>query len=65
MTTEERTTRTAVPAWVTQTPDANRTEFILIADRGGEWIQDIDLTRAEFIEVKRHLAEMRGLTPRQ
>lgn len=47
------------PEWLA-TPDDIEYE-LLMSDSGGETVQQIDITRAEYIALKRHLAELRGL----
>jgi hypothetical protein len=50
----------AVPNWVTETPEY--TKYALVMDNfgTGERDQDIELSRAEFIALKQHLAQIRG-----
>ncbi len=51
-----------LPDWATETPQC-QTAYALIMDNwtSGSRDQDIELTRAEYIELKCHLAAMRGL----
>jgi len=51
--------KTTVPApeWATQTPEILYTIEAFL----GETIEQVDLTREEYIALKRHLAKMRGL----
>lgn len=52
-----------LPYWVTQTRD-ELSYVLLITDYRGDGVDDslerIDLSRDEYIALKRHLAEMRG-----
>jgi hypothetical protein len=47
------------PEWVEKTPDECTYNLTMFETRGGE-IQNIDVTRDEYIALKRHLATMRG-----
>jgi hypothetical protein len=42
-----------------ETPDL---EYRLIVDGHSRWLQEVELTRDEFIALKQHLATMRGYT---
>ena len=50
-------------AWVTKTPSEMVYRLMMENRHEGEWLQDVALTRAEYIELKTHLAKMRGLLP--
>jgi len=50
-----------IPDWVTETPDDVSYNLAMFGDEGAA-VQDIPLTREEFIELKRRLAELRGYT---
>lgn len=47
-----------IPDWVNETPESGYTLEMWNEDGGA--IRSIDLTRAEYIALKRHLAVMRG-----
>jgi hypothetical protein len=47
-----------LPDWITETPDDNTYNLEMWDEN--ETIQSIDLTRVEYLTLKRHLAEMRG-----
>lgn len=49
-----------LPEWLDETPILADSPFHLIVEGADEWLQEIDLTRDEYIELKRHLAVMRG-----
>jgi hypothetical protein len=52
---------TNLPAWATKTED-EIAYCLQMEDSGGEHLEAIyDLTRAEYIALKAHLARMRGL----
>jgi hypothetical protein len=49
--------------WLEYTPE--ECEYTLLmedADQQGQHLQEVNLTRAEFIALKAHLAELRGLS---
>lgn len=47
------------PDWVSKMP--NETKYWLTMDHGeGENVQEVELSRAEFIALKAHLAKLRG-----
>jgi hypothetical protein len=48
-----------VPDWVNATPDDNE-YTLLMWDSGGDSVQQVEITRGEFITVKRWLAALRG-----
>ncbi len=50
------------PDWVDETPDECDYR-LLMYDSGGGAVQEIVVTRAEYLALKQHLAEMRGLAP--
>ena len=52
----------AVPDWVTETP-AEAVYSLEMWDSDSTAVEDIYLTRAEYIALKQHLATMRGITP--
>lgn len=49
------------PDWVNDTPPEARYDLTMYVDRGDG--QEINITREEFIELKRHLAAVRGYVP--
>ena len=49
--------------WVSETPDQCFGYWLVMEDNS-DWIQDIELTRAEFIALKQRLAELRGYVPK-
>lgn len=51
---------TEKPDWVEETPYETSYNLIMMGEDGGH-LQDIELTRTEFIALKGHLAELRGL----
>jgi hypothetical protein len=52
----------AKPDWLDETP--RETEYLLLMNDGaGESQQEIDMTREEFIALKRHLATIRRKNP--
>jgi hypothetical protein len=53
------------PEWLNETPVLGDSPFHLIVEGADEWLQEIDLTRDEYIELKRHLAVMRGHVPQE
>jgi hypothetical protein len=57
--TQEITPKLETPAWVTETPEETYT--LVLLDHDGNNAQDVTLTRAEYIALKRHLAGLRGL----
>lgn len=46
------------PEWVDETPEDM--VYFLAMSNNGEHLQDIDLTRAEYVALKRYLAEHLG-----
>jgi hypothetical protein len=48
--------------WIDYTPEAPT--YVLDMWEAGDGLQSVDLTRDEFVALKRHLAEMRGIAPR-
>jgi hypothetical protein len=48
-----------VPDWVTETPELY-SGYALTMEDESTWLQDVPLTRAEYIALKAHLAKMRG-----
>jgi hypothetical protein len=50
--------QTKLPEWVSQTPADF--EYVLDILDDGLFLENIKLTRIEYLELKRHLAEMRG-----
>src|ERR1017187_1046518 len=52
----------AVPEWVNETP-AEAVYSLEMWDSDSTAVEDIYLTRAEYIALKQHLATMRGITP--
>lgn len=48
----------------TSTPTNPLADYVLLMHhrRSGEWIQDVDINRREFIALKKHLAAVRGLS---
>ena len=65
--TQEITPKAALPAWATETPEPREPEecnplyVLLVQEHEGEHLQTVEMTRAEFIGLKKHLAVMRGL----
>jgi hypothetical protein len=58
------TTPAATPDWVTETPEHEATEYnLMMQDAQQHWEQEVQVTRAEYIELKQHLATMRGIVP--
>jgi hypothetical protein len=51
-----------MPEWVNETPP---NPYHLIVEGRDEWEQEIDLTHDEYVELKRHLAVMRGHIPQE
>jgi hypothetical protein len=51
------------PEWLTDTPAEQKYLLIVDAGDGLPWSQYIELTRDEYMQLKRRLAEMRGHTP--
>jgi len=49
----------AIPRWLAETPGESYS--LTMFGPGGESVQDIDLTRDEYIDLKQCLAEMRGI----
>ena len=58
-TTEEMKEKVKLPEWL-PTPDEASYELTMF-DSGGEGIQEISLTREEFLDVKCYVAEKRGI----
>jgi hypothetical protein len=58
-TTEEIKGKIELPEWM-PTPRESSYDLTMFSDDGGG-IQEIRLTREEFLELKCHLAEMRGI----
>ncbi len=57
----EQTAPREVPDWVTQTHEiANWSGYFLHVLDDNTFEEDIELTRDEYIELKAHLAKMRG-----
>lgn len=54
--------QTEIPDWVTETPE-EMTYFLEMENPSGNWLQEIPLSRAEYVTLKAHLARMRGLPP--
>jgi len=54
--------KTEIPDWLTETPEETAVDYFLAMVEDGDHLQTIDLTREEFIEVKKAIAQMRGLT---
>ena len=54
--------RDEMPEWVKETPELR--PYHLMAEGAEMWEQDIELSRLEYAELKRHLAVMRGHVPR-
>ena len=50
-----------VPDWVISTPSVVH-PYHLILEGPEEWIEDIELSRSEYINLKLQLARMRGIT---
>lgn len=50
------------PDWVTTTP-ADHSYSLDMYENSDHTIQSVELTRAEFIALKEHLARMRGSKP--
>lgn len=48
-----------IPDWVTETPESESYGLTMWDGSGGP-VQEIDMTRAEFLALKEHLATMRG-----
>ena len=48
-----------LPKWLTETPDPTMYNLTMY-DEGGSSIQELDLSRAEYIELKRQLWQMRS-----
>ena len=48
------------PAWVTDTPKDSEYVLEMFDFGSGEAAQTVEVTRAEFLALKRHLARMRG-----
>jgi len=53
------------PEWLNETPVLGDSPFHLIVEGADEWLQEIDLTRDEYIELKRHLGVRRGHIPQE
>jgi hypothetical protein len=51
-----------MPEWVNETPE---NPYHLIVEGRDGWEQEIDLTRDEYVELKRHLAVRRGHIPQE
>ena len=49
-----------IPDWVTETPREMEYYLAMIPPDGSQWEQEIEISRAEFIELKAHLAKLRG-----
>ena len=52
----------AVPDWVTETP-AEAVYSLEMWDSDSTSVEEIYMTRAEYVTLKQHLANMRGITP--
>jgi hypothetical protein len=50
-----------VEEWLVSTPDEPK-YYLQMDDDGGTVVQDVDLTREEYIRLKSFLASLRGLT---
>ena len=50
-----------IPEWVNETPE-ECTYDLTMDDGDGSNIQDVELTRDEYLALKKHLAAMRGYT---
>ena len=65
MTTRNETIENETPEnetdWLTDTPDEANVEYWLSMVVDSTHLQDIDLTREEFIELKKAIARIRGL----
>ena len=48
-----------IPDWVTKTPDGPSYLLVMFSDNG-DAAQEINITRAEFLGLKKRLASMRG-----
>jgi len=49
------------PKWIDQTPD--ETSYVLtMYSNEGDAAQEVDITRDEYIELKAHLARIRGIS---
>lgn len=55
----ESTKANTIPEWALQTPPENSYDLTMF-DSGGDSIEEVELSRAEYIALKRHLAVMRG-----
>lgn len=52
----------AAPDWVIETPQGSEYSLVM-QDDNLTWEQDVTLTRAEYITLKRHIAGLRGIIP--
>ena len=56
---------TELPDWIDETPEECSYELTMFEGIGGQ-VQQIDITRDEYLHLKKHLAKMRGYrTPRR
>lgn len=55
----ESTKASTIPEWALKTFPENSYDLTMF-DAGGDSIEEVELTRAEYIALKRHLAAMRG-----
>jgi hypothetical protein len=54
----------AVPEWVNETPEHEATEYnLMMQDAQQHWEQEVQVTRAEYIALKQHVAGLRGIAP--
>jgi hypothetical protein len=64
---ETPASQSAIPDWLDETPGPPEPEecwppyVLMVQEHEGEHLQTIEMTRAEFIALKKHLAVMRGL----
>lgn len=52
-----------LPDWLTHTPDETIYSLTMF-DGGGTAVQDIEITRDEYLALKAHLANLRGYVER-
>lgn len=62
--TEPAEEETETERWDRYTPPP-MAYFLMMEAPGGDWLQDVELTRAEFVALKAELARMRGFPPEE
>ena len=57
---DQVTTIPTLPDWVNETPDECDYELVMFGEDWGE-VQKVQITRSEYLDLKQHLAKMRGI----